>query len=167
MPVSTARETSGRRGHPLDLVEHSIEVRRWSAVRTAPDELVAEVTGRWSDYQLLFVWMEPLGALHASCTFDARVPPDRWPAVHELLALANDKLWVGHFDISAEAGLPSFRHALLLRGGLLSAEQVEDLVDIALSEVDRFYPAFQYVVWGGRRPVDALTASILDTVGHA
>ncbi len=165
MPANTALEAP--RAHPLDLVEQSIELRHWTLARTGRDELVAEVTGRWSEYQLLFVWSEPIGALHASCTFDARVPDDRRTAVHELLALANDKLWVGHFDISAEAGFPTFRHALLLRGGLLSAEQIEDLVDIALCEVDRFYPAFQYVVWGGRRPADALTASILDTVGQA
>ena len=31
-----------------------------------------------------------------------------------------------------------------------SAEQIEDLVEIALSECERFYPAFQLVVWGGK-----------------
>lgn len=167
MPVNTAADSAAKRNHPLDLVEQSMGLRRWSVARVGRDELAAEVTGRWSDYHLLFRWSEVLGALHASCAFDARVPEERWPAVHELLALANDKLWVGHFDISTDEGLPAFRHSLLLRGGRLAVEQIEDLVDIALGEVDRFFPAFQYVIWGNRRPVDALTASILDTVGHA
>ena len=44
---------------------------------------------------------------------------------------------------------------------------VRDLVEVAISESERFYPAFQYVVWAGKTPADALTASILETVGQA
>jgi hypothetical protein len=48
-----------------------------------------------------------------------------------------------------------------------SVEQVEDLVDIALSECERFYPAFQFVIWGGKTASEAVSAAILDTVGEA
>ncbi len=41
------------------------------------------------------------------------------------------------------------------------AEQLNDLVEVAITESERFYPAFQYVVWAGKSPADALTASIL------
>ena len=61
-----------------------------------------------------------------------------------------------------------FRHTLLLRGaGRVSAEQFEDLVDIAFSECERFYPAFQFVLWGGKTPEEALAAAMLETVGEA
>ena len=50
-----------------------------------------------------------------------------------------------------------FRHAVLLRGSEgASAEQLEDLVSVALNECDRFYPAFQFVIWSGKAPADAL-----------
>src|SRR5215475_1898832 len=65
-------------------------------------------------------------------------------------------------------GLPMFRHAIPLRGTEgLKPEQLNDLVEVAISESERFYPAFQYVVWAGKSPTDALTASILETVGEA
>ena len=52
---------------------------------------------------------------------------------------------------------PAFRYAVLLRGiGAASSEQVEDLVDIAVSECERFYPAFQLVIWGGKPPEEAM-----------
>jgi len=153
--------------HPLDLVEHSMGVRDFMAERTGRDELVAEITGRWCDYHLVFAWSDEIGALHMTCAFDVRVQADRRAAVHELLALANDKLWIGHFDVGTTDGLPAFRHALLLRGGSLSVEQIEDLVDIAVSEIDRFYPAFQYVVWGSRRAPEALELAILETIAEA
>ncbi|MBX6322880.1 MAG: hypothetical protein IRY94_13705, partial [Rhodospirillaceae bacterium] len=57
---------------------------------------------------------------------------------------------------------------VLLRGsGGATVEQLEDLVDIALNECERFYPAFQFVLWGGRSPEEAVQAAILETVGEA
>lgn len=166
MTFITADDTR-QAGHPMDLVEESVCSRDWVAERTARDELIAEVGGRWCDYHLLFAWSDEIGALQITCAFDIRPSRERMASLHELLALANDRLWVGHFDISSVDGLPSFRHALLLRGGTLSAEQVEDMVDIALQEVDRFYPAFQYVLWADHSPTEALACVMLETVGHA
>jgi len=57
---------------------------------------------------------------------------------------------------------------VLLRGvSAASVEQVEDLVDIALSECERFYPAFQFVVWGGKSPAQAIASAMIDPVGEA
>jgi len=106
--------------------------------------------------------------MHFSCGFDMKVPKGRRGPVYELLALANERLWLVHFDLSAEDNSPAFRHAVLLRGvPAASPEQVEDLVDIALSECERFYPAFQFVVWGGKSPAQALASAMIDPVGEA
>ena len=35
--------------------------------------------------------------------------------MHELLALINEKMWLGHFGMWEDEGLPMFRHALLLQ----------------------------------------------------
>lgn len=156
-----------RRGHPLDLVEEAAIAREWVCERTGKHDLVAEVVGRWCRTQFMFTWSDELGALMATCVFDVSVPAERRAELYELLAMANDQLCVGHFDHSATDGLLAFRHALLLRGGAVSAEQIEDVVDIALTEVDRFYPAFQYAAWGGMAPADALAAAMLDTAGEA
>ena len=99
---------------------------------------------------------------------DVRIPNERHTDIHGLLALINEKMWLGHFDLWTEEGLPMFRHAIPLRGTEgLKPEQLNDLVEVAISESERFYPAFQYVVWAGKSPADALTASILETVGEA
>jgi hypothetical protein len=61
-----------------------------------------------------------------------------------------------------------YRHTIPLRGAPgLSAEQLEDVVDVALVECERFYPALQLIVWGGRSVADALTVARMDTVGEA
>src|SRR4029077_13244519 len=101
------------------------------------------------------------------CAFDLKVPEKRRVALYELLALANERLWLGHFGIEREDGMPVYRHAVLLRGAPgASAESLEDMVDIAITECERFFPAFQFVLWGGKSASDALEAAMLDCAGE-
>jgi hypothetical protein len=41
------------------------------------------------------------------------------------------------------------------------------MVNVALSESERFYPAFQFVIWGGKPPEEAVAAALIDPVGEA
>ncbi|MBU0726032.1 MAG: YbjN domain-containing protein [Alphaproteobacteria bacterium] len=154
--------------NPLDLVEELVEANEWAFDRSRDDELAVEITGRWCDYHLFFVWREDMSALHFSCVFDTKVQPAKRTEANALLALANERLWLGHFDLSSEDGMPMFRHTVPLRGARgATVEQIEDLVDVAVTECERFYPAFQFVLWGGKTAVEALDAAMLDTVGEA
>jgi len=96
------------------------------------------------------------------------VVPELFEQVHELLAIINEKLWLGHFGMWADEGLPMFRTTLPLRGhNGVTVEQAEDLVETAIIECERFYPAFQYVIWGGKTALEAVEAAMIDTVGEA
>ena len=108
------------------------------------------------------------GASSGDIPFDMKVPMAKRTPIYELLATINEKLWLGHFGLWDEEGVPMFRHTSLLRGGTgLSPEQIEDMVDLAVSECERFYPAFQFVIWGGKSAADAVASSLLETVGEA
>lgn len=155
--------------NPLDIVEEIVAANEWPFDRTSDDELVVEITGRWCDYRLYFMWRDDVSALHFTCAFDARVPQTRRRDVHDLLALANEKLWIGHFDLSTEEGMPMFRHTIPLRGlrDGASVEQLEDLVEAAFTECERFFPAFQFAIWGGKSAAEAMAAAMFETVGEA
>ena len=132
------------------------------------DEMLVEVAGRWCNYRMFFFWQDEISAMQFYCQYDMKVPAGRAAAVHELLATINERMWLGHFDIDTEEQIPMFRHTTLLRGAQgASVEQLEDLVDIALTECERFYPAFQFVIWGGKSAPEAVSAAILDTVAEA
>lgn len=156
------------RVHPLDTVERFVAARSFPYERAGEDEIVATVDGRWCAFRLWFAWEPDLDALLFSCVFDMKLPKPSRARVDSLLALVNERMWVGHFDIWGEESAPTFRHGLLLSGGAqLVIDQVEDLIDIAMSECERFYPAFQYVIWGGKKPDEAMSMAILDPQGEA
>ncbi len=161
-------EERDRAANPLDVLEQIVAANEWSFDRRSDSEMAAEAPGKWCDYGLYFSWSHEISAMHFSCTFDLKVPAGKRERLFELLALANEKLWIGHFGIDSDDGVPVFRHSVLLRGAPgASAESLEDMVDIAITECERFYPAFQFVLWGGKAPADALQAAMLDCVGEA
>lgn len=154
--------------NPLDLAEQLITDRDWLCDRPVDEELVAEVEGAWCNFRIWFAWQPDLNALIFSCTYDMKIHEKARSKMHTLLAAVNERMWLGHFDIGTEDGVVMFRHALLLRGSRnVTSEQFEDLIDIAISECNRFYPAFQSVLWGGTSIEEALEVALLDTVGEA
>ena len=158
----------GRQSNPVDMIEFVAANNDWTFERSGEDEIAMTVEGKWTDYHVSFSWMEDFEALHLACAFDLKVPEKRRAALYELLALANERLWIGHFGMDAEDGMPVFRHAVLLRGAPgASAESLEDMIDIAITECERFFPAFQFVLWGGKSPADALQAAMLECAGEA
>jgi hypothetical protein len=164
--LSVARSEAA--SNPLDLLEQIAAANEWAFDRRNESEMAAEAPGKWCDYGLYFSWSNEISAMHFTCAFDLKVPARRRTALYELLALANEKLWIGHFGLDGDDGTPLFRHAVLLRGAPgASAESLEDMVDIAITECERFYPAFQFVLWGGKSPKEAMEAAMLECVGEA
>ena len=157
-----------RATNPLDVLEQIVSANEWAFERRSDSEMAAEAPGKWCDYGMHFSWSPEISAMHFSCAFDLKVPAGRRERLYELLAMANEKLWIGHFGLESDEGVPVFRHSVLLRGApSASAESLEDMVDIALTECERFFPAFQFVLWGGKPPGEALQAAMLDCVGEA
>ena len=154
--------------NPLDAVEQIACANGWAFERQGNDEIVTEVSSPVCTFRLWFAWRPDCEALHFTCAFDMKVAEPRRPSIYPLLAMINERLWLGHFDMFSEEGMVVFRHAMLLRGGHgATPEQMVDLVHASLAECERYYPAFQFVLWGGKTPEEAMAASLLDTKGEA
>lgn len=154
--------------NPLDMVEELVIANEWPYQRASEEEILVEIAGQWCTYRLYFVWQQDFSALQFGCRIDLRVTDNRRPQILDLLARINERLWLGHFDLSSDDTAPIFRHTLLLRGAAgASQEQIEDLVEISLVESERFYPAFQTVIWGGKQGEDAIAAAVIEPIGEA
>src|SRR5258708_18671466 len=113
-------ETDSHGGNPIDLVEEIVIANDWAHDRASDEELIVEISGRWCDYRLYFLWQEELSALHFSCGFDMRGPKRRRSALYELLALANEKMWLGPFGPASRETSPALPFAILFRRVRLS-----------------------------------------------
>src|SRR4051794_26369150 len=100
-------EVHSASGNPIDLVEEIVLANDWAHDRASEEEMIIEISGRWCDYRLYFLWQEELSALHFSCGFDMKVPKRRRGPFYELLALANERLWLRHLGLCAGGALPA------------------------------------------------------------
>ena len=154
--------------NPLDVVEEIVTAHEWSFERETSDELSVCIGGGWCDYHLGFTHNPHYGGLQVACAYDVRVPARKRTEVCSLLAMVNERLWLGHFDLWSEEGIPMFRHVLLTVGDpSATAGQVERMIEIAITECERYYPAFQFVLWGGKSAEDAVAAAMFETMGEA
>ena len=156
------------RVHPLDLLERTVEENGWAFDRSNTDELNLSVAGRWSDHHFSFTWREDLQSLHLSSAFDMRINGDtRRADVAALLMYVNARLWIGHFDLWPEDGTIVFRHAMIFPDAHASPSQCEVLLNLALEACEHYYPALQFVLWGGKTAEEAVAAAILECAGQA
>jgi hypothetical protein len=165
--MATAQFNFDRLTNPVDMVEHIATIHDWTFERSAPDELTLSVSGTWCDYHISLTWRDDLEALHLACAFDFKVSRARLAEIYRLLALINEQLWLGHFDLWKEDGLLLYRHGLLLTGAETQAAQCEALLRAALEACERYYQSFQFVLWAGKSAEEALTATMLETQGQA
>ena len=157
-----------RQSHPVDVIEHIAALNDWSFERAGDDEITISVAGGWSDYHVSFSWMEDKEAIHLACAFDLKVPEARVVEVMRLLTMVNEQMWIGHFDLWSAEGVVMFRQALLLSGGAEpNSHQVERLLVTAIEACDRYFQAFQFVVWAGKDAGEALEGALFETAGEA
>lgn len=153
---------------PVDVIEQIAARNGWSFERDDANEISIAIAGHWCDYRANFTWLDEVEALHLSCSFDLKVPERRRAEVRELIGRLNERLWVGHFDYWSGEHMVMFRHSLLLPGAVQPAQdQCEALLKIAADTCERYFQAFQFVVWAGKSAADALDSAIFETAGEA
>lgn len=157
----------GRVLNPIDLLEQIAHRNDWSCDRAGDDELTMVVAGSWTDYHVSLNWRGDLETLHVACAFELKAPDARITEIYRLLAQINEQLWLGHFDFWKQEGLIMFRHGLLLNGAVATTGQCDALLKAALEACERYYQAFQFVVWAGKPSREALASSMFETEGQA
>ena len=154
--------------NPLDQIEELAMTNEWMVERDGDDEVNMIIEGGWTDMHLCINWHRELEGLHLACTFDLKIPAARREEVSRLAALINEQLYFGHFEVWRGEGVVLFRNGLLLTGGAEASEgQCEALIRLALDSCERYFPAFQFVIWAGKGAEEALQSSLLETVGEA
>lgn len=154
--------------HPIDIVENIAAYHDWDFDRIGQDQIAMAVEGQWRTYSITLAWSSYDETLRLICTFEMEPPEARLPQLYETLNAVNDQCWAGAFTFWAQQKLMVWRYGLVLTGEqVASAEQIDTLINAAVMSAERYYPAFQLVVWGERSPADAIQVAIAEAYGRA
>ncbi|MEQ1929339.1 MAG: YbjN domain-containing protein [Parvularculaceae bacterium] len=153
---------------PLESLETTASALGYDCDRIDDGELHMSVQGLWRDSGLWFTWRPELSTLQMGAPLELKAPANKIAEVCRLLVLANERLWIGHFDLWSDDNGILFRNAIVLpESGALDRMQAQCLIEGAGEAIDRFFPAFNYLIWGGKSAEDALEASMFETAGNA
>ena len=154
--------------HPIDIVEHIAAHHDWDFDRIADDQIAMAVEGQWRTYSITLAWSDYDETLRLVCTFDMAPPEDKLPDLYHALNDVNDQCWAGAFTYWREQKLMVYRYGLVMAGGQeTNSEQISTLISAAVLSAERYFPAFQLVVWGNRTPQEALQVAIAEAYGRA
>lgn len=154
--------------HPIDIVETLAAHHDWDFDRVTDDQIAMAVEGQWRTYSITLAWSGHDETLRLICTFEMDPPEARIPALYDALNRANDMVWTGGFSFWREQRLMVWRYGLTLAGNqIASAEQVDRMISEAVTNAERFYPAFQLVCWGDDNPERAMDVAMGQAYGRA
>ena len=154
--------------NPIDIVENIFAAKSFEFERRNINEVVIEVQGKWNNMLLFFAWESTMQCLHLSCLMDIESTIEDRSKIFELLALANEELWVGHFSYWTEQNMPVFKHSVIINDDEEMVEnKVSQIIDIAIRECERMYPIFNVVHTRGMATRQALYPMMMETKGSA
>ena len=161
-------EKPSRAADPMSALEAAADTLEFEAERVADNEIHVMLPGVWRDIGLWFTWRPELATLQMGAPIDLKAPAGREAETAHLVTMVNERIWAGHFDLWTEDNAIVYRNsAMITDADGASPLQAEMLIRAAAEAVDRFYPAFNFLVWGGKKPEDALSASLFETAGSA
>ncbi|WP_289084821.1 YbjN domain-containing protein [uncultured Sulfitobacter sp.] len=154
--------------HPIDIVENLAAYHDWDFDRISDEQIAMAVEGQWRTYSITLAWSPFDETLRLVCTFEMDPPAEKLPVLYHLLNDVNDQCWTGAFTYWQEQKLMVYRYGLVLAGGQdASAQQIDTMINAAVSNAERYYPAVQLAVWGDQTPRQALQVAIAEAYGHA
>ena len=154
--------------NPLDLIEDVVISNDWPCNRTDSDTLYVEVGGEWCDYQLTLAWSDNCKLLQYTWTYNIKVPNKKYNLIYSLLNKININLSSGHFELWVDDGWIMYRNSLIsFDYSSITPEKIDLILSSSLADCDKYYPTFQFLLWGNKTPKQAIEASLLETQGEA
>ena len=164
----TTHSSQAEDTHPIDIVETLVVDHEWAFARTNDDRIEFVIDAQWRAYAVMLCWSGHDNTLRLACAFEMAPPHKALPALYDCLNRANDECWVGGFTYNETERMMVYRYALVCGAqARIDADQINQVIEAAISNAERFYPAFQQVCWGETPPAEALQVAIPTVHGHA
>jgi len=100
--------------------------------------------------------------------FEQKVPAAKRTEVAALICLLNEAMWLGHFEINSVEDNIVWRHVVSMIGRSdPEPAEVAAILAAGVEACERFYPAFNFLLWAGKTPEQAAQAALFETLGEA
>jgi hypothetical protein len=149
----------------IDIAEQTFEKLDYRFSRIDENELAVSLSPHYS----LSVFLKPeYDVLHFSNDLDLICPDDRLAVIEDSIIKANERIWLGHFDlISIDNRIVFSLSFPFAHSFSFDNENFEALISLILEESDRFYHYFKMVLSDKQIPNFSIGTLFQEAVGQA
>lgn len=149
----------------IDIAEQTFEKLDYNYSRIDENELAVSLSSNYS----LAVFLKPeYDILHFSNDLDLICPDDRLAVIEDSIVKANERIWLGHFDLISTDNRIVFSFSFpFAHSFLFDEESFETLIDLILEESDRFYHYFKMLLSDKQIPNFSISTLFQESVGEA
>ena len=149
----------------IDIAEKTFEKLDYKFSRIDENELAVSLSPHYS----LSVFLKPeYDILHFSNDLDLVCPDNRLAVIEDSIIKANERIWLGHFDlISIDNRIVFSLSFPFAHSFLFDNENFESFINLILEESDRFYHYFKMVLSDKQIPNFSIGTLFQEAVGEA
>ncbi len=152
--------------NPLDNIEEILNMNDWSFSRISDNELTVTLTGKYCDYNLIFLWQPDMKGIQINILYGLALSVSNEYEAAKTLMKMNENTWLGHFEISSDTSIPSYRYTALIDSqNKHSYQQLENIIDIALAQCEGNYAAFSLLSDDNITDDKTLPLALMETKG--
>jgi len=153
--------------NPINLFEKIIISNNWAFERPIDDEIYIEVPTKYSNLIIHVRWLKNEEKIDIKASFYLKMDFSNSHEIYKLLNLINNTICIGNFQIN-ENKYPTFRSAIFFEDSKNSKSDIlKKMLCFAISESEKFFPAFQLVLWAGKKAEEAIMFLDFATEGKA
>lgn len=158
--------------NPIEEIELFLLSTDWSSDRIGENEIVIGIKGNYCEYNTTIHWNPNQDILHFAFSFSVGLSkepltPQKEMSVLKLLASLNETMAVGHYDLWREENSIVWRYGQIFSEEECHHDYFVRIFRLAIDTCERNYSAFQFVLWAGQSPHEAIQNIMFETVGEA
>ena len=153
--------------NPINLFERIIISKNWAFERPIDDEIFIEIPTKYSNLIVQVTWLKKEERIDIRASFYLKMDFSSNIEIYKLLNLINNIINFGHFQINSNK-YPTFKNSISFCDEKKPEfHLIEETLNNAVSESERFFPAFQLVLWAGKKAEEAKSFLDFKTEGIA
>jgi hypothetical protein len=154
--------------NPIDITETFATKMDLNFSRIDDNEISILLRSDHPEYVLSVIFRTDCEIIYFACDVNLSVPKNKRLAITDAMAKANERIWVGHFDLISTGSRIVYSLTIPFASSfLIDEEVVESIIQLVMDECNRFYHYFAIIIESKKLPELSLNALFLETAGEA
>jgi hypothetical protein len=136
--------------------------------RIDDNEISVQLTNENPEYILSVILKTEYDIVYFSCDMNLFVTKEKHFAITDAIAKANERIWVGHFDLISLGNRIVYSLTIPFMSSFLADEEViESIIQLITDECNRFYYYFHMIIENCDMQNFSINTLFLESAGEA